>query len=31
MYTEDDDKVTLKKDNSKDSYNDFYTSFSEMD
>ena len=31
MYTEDDKDVTVKKNNSKDDYNDFYTSFNEMD
>ena len=31
MYTEDDEKVTVKKNNSKDDYNDFYTVFTESE
>ncbi len=30
MYTEDDDDVSLKDDNSTDEYNDFYTSFNDL-
>ena len=31
MYTEDDEKVTVKKNNSNIEYSDFYTSFNEID
>ena len=31
MYTEDDEKVTVKKDNSNVDYDDFYTSFNDLD